>query len=390
VVDDATPWAVEYAGSNPNADRNVADDGGTYVEGERDVKFGKATFDADGCNCWTKTPADEVPADDPNGNRRYFNYVEVTPLRNQGGSGAEDGPVPLLFAKILGMNEKSVRATATAAILPSNGYRVNEGSDDTANVMPFAFKEEYWERYRRAQEYYDDHPGINLNNWNTLQAIKDTNNPVEAYRNEPLFGALDANGNPVQLFYDNYTRTAAPVDGVNAGTVSNGADNVLEVDIYPRNLKHAGEQTSGNFGTVDFGSSGNSTSELDRQIREGLNEDDLSHFDNNEIVLSDEDPLDTGGDTGVSGGIKDALDAVKGECKAIALYTSVSGSGNNTNFRLVKFVGATVVRVKFSGNPKELRIQPCTVVDDNGVPDTTDDGEIDEDDTTFTNLILIR
>ena len=91
------------------------------------------------CNCWGKTPASE--------GAEYYNYVEVTPLRNQAGSTDGDGPAPLFFARIFGFSEKSLRATATAAILPANGFRVNEGSDDTANVMPFAFKEELWDRF---------------------------------------------------------------------------------------------------------------------------------------------------------------------------------------------------------------------------------------------------
>jgi hypothetical protein len=250
--------------------------------------------------------------------------------------------------------------------------------------MPFAFKEEYWERFQRAQEYYDDNPGLNWN-WNSLRNIKDTNGP---YPNEPLFGALDSGGNPVQLFYDGYTRNQS--GEVNAGTVSTGADGILEVNIYPRNLKHAGEPVSGNFGTVDFGTAGNSTAELDRQIREGLNADDLSHYENNEIVLTEEDPLDEGGDTGVSNGIKDALESVIGECKAIALYSQTVGPGNNAVFTLVKFVSATPVLVKLTGNPnqRELRMQPCVLVDDNGVPDTDD--EIGENTTMFTPLILIR
>jgi hypothetical protein len=287
----------------------------------------------------------------------------------------------LYFAQIFGINETSLRATATAAILPANGFRVNEGSDDTANVMPFAYKKDFWDRFERAQEHYDDNPELNLNDPN-LGDIPDPEFP-----DDPLFGGTDPdNGDFVQLFFDDFTRS-------DEGAVSAGADGHLEVDIYPRNLKFNSalpeEDTSGNFGTVDFGDSSNSTSDLSRQIREGLNEDDLSHFDNNEIVLSEDDPLDAEGDTGVSGGIKAALEDVKGECKAIALFTSVEGPGNNAVFELVKFVSATVVKVKFSGSNKELRVQRCRLVDDNAIPDEVDD-EIDQHDTIFTPLILIR
>jgi hypothetical protein len=379
VADDAKPVAAEYAGYNRNAELDS-----TYIDEDRDVEFGKATFDADGCNCWQKTPASE--------GAEYYNYVEVTPLRNQAGSAAGDGPAPLFFARILGFPEKSLQATSTAAILPANGFRVVE-DDDTADVMPFAFKEELWNRFLRAQEYYEDNPSVMGLPNSQLDDILDEDG---AHPTDPLFGAYnETNGIDgyqagadefVPLFSDSFTRTENP-DVANAGTVTAGADGRLEVNIYPRNLK-VGENTSGNFGTVDFGTESNSTTELSRQIREGLNADDLSHYENNEIVLSPDDPLDETGDTGVSAGIKSALDDIKGQCKAIALFTTVNGPGNNAVFGLVKFVSATVVDVKLNGNPKALRVQPCLLIDDSTVPDT--ENEIGDDTTIFTPLTLIR
>jgi Flp pilus assembly protein TadG len=372
VVDAATPVAVEYAGYNRNAELAAS-----FIDGDRDVAFGKATFD-DGCNCWQKTPASE--------GAEYYNYIEIAALRNQAGSTAGDGPAPLFFARIFGINDKSLRATATAAILPADGFQVNEGSNDTANVMPFAFKEELWDRHKRAQEYIEDHPDALSLPPSERDDILDVDGP---YPDEPLLGAYeDKNGNGVydggteyvQLFFDHFTR-------LDTGAVSSAPDGILEVNIYPKNLK-VGEETSGNFGTVDFGASNNSTTELSRQILEGLNADDLSYFENNELVMSAEDPLEAEGDTGISAGLKAALEQVIGQCKAIALFTSVEGPGNNAVYELVEFVSATVVRVNFSGQLKELRVQRCRLVDDNAVADTDD--EIGEDTTIFTPLILIR
>jgi hypothetical protein len=228
VAADAAPIAVEFAGYNRNGNLDA-----TFVDDDRDVLFGKANFDplvrddgSAGCGCYVRTPSDDDP--------EYYNYVEVRTLRNQAGSGDGDGPLPLFFARIFGMDEKTMFATATAAILPANGFRVDEGSDDTADVLPFAFKEELWERFERAQEYYDDNPGVFSQNWNELQNIDDVNGP---YPTEPLFGALEGSGQAVQLFYDGYTRT-------DAAAVTSGADGKLEVNIYPRNLKFGGEPTS--------------------------------------------------------------------------------------------------------------------------------------------------
>jgi hypothetical protein len=366
VVDAATPVAIEFAGYNRNADLDS-----TLVDGDRDIEFGKATFeslDDGGCGCWKKTSASE--------GAEYYNYVAVKVLRNQAGSTAGDGPVPLFFAKIFGINEKSLRASATAAILPANGFRVDEGSDDTADVAPFALKDELWERFRRAQKYYDDNPDLDLSESNPdLESIKDVDGPDP---DAPLFGALNEDNEFVQLSFDDYTRTEA-------GGVSSGADGTLETSIYTGKL-----DSPGNWGTVDFGGTNNSTSDLSRQIRDGLDADDLSYYDNNQIVLSIDDPLDANGDTGEYSPLKAPLEEVRGQCKAIALFRSVVNPGNNANFELVKFVSVTVVHVNLTGTPvdREVRVQRCTLVDDNAVPDVHE--EISPNTTIFTPLILIR
>ena len=66
------------------------------------------------------------------------------------------------------------------------------------------------------------------------------------------------------------------------------------------------------------------------------------------------------------------------------------GQGNNEYFELVRIEGITFVEVDFTGSlaNKTLKLQPCTLVDDNAVADT--DAEIGEDDTIFTPLILIE
>ena len=63
---------------------------------------------------------------------------------------------------------------------------------------------------------------------------------------------------------------------------------------------------SDNIGTVDIGSPNNSTADLVRQIRYGLNDFDMSFFPNREIRF-DKGPITLNGDTGLSAGIKDDL-----------------------------------------------------------------------------------
>ena len=388
VVDSATPVAVEYAGYNRNAELEAS-----FIDGDRDVKYGKATFDpvvrednSAGCGCFIKTPASEDPP--------YYNYIEVTALRNQVGSAAGDGPAPLFFARIFGINEKQLRATATAAILPANGFHVAEGSDDTADVMPFALNGKVWEKFLRGQEYYDAGDGNYAANDPAMladQTILDdatfddvNNNGVQdaGEPNLPLFWGQEASPpyDPIQIMTDSHT--------VTDGTVSSGSDNRLEIRVYPHKGVLTEEAPGGNFGTIDFGGTDNSTQVIKRQILTGLNEDDLSDYEDNQIVLTEEDPLDAEADTGVSGGIESALESVIGQCRAIALFSSVTDeSGNNTMYTLVKFVALTVVEVDLSSGDKRLIMQRCTLVDDNAVVDT---GDIGPNTTIFTPLILIR
>ncbi len=383
VVDDATPVAVEYAGYNPNADLTAS-----FVDGNRDVKFGKATFDED-CDCFQKTPADENP--------EYYNYIEVTALRNQTGSSDGDNPAPLFFARIFGTTEKNLRATATAAILPANGFQVNEGSDDTADILPFALHREVWEKALRAQEYYDSPPDgspYDAHDPNMLadQSILDdvtfddqNGNGVQdaGEPNLPLFWAEEASPpfNPLQIMTDNQT--------VTDGAVSSGSDHYLEVRVYPHKGVLTEEAPGGNFGTIDFGGTDNSTQVIKRQIEEGLNADDLSYYPENTIQLTEEDPLDAEADTGISGGIEESLASIIGDCRAIALFSAVTDeSGNNTIYTLVEFVSLTVVEVELGGSDKRLIMQRCVLVDDNAIPDV--DEEIGPDTTIFTPLILIR
>src|SRR5439155_15057840 len=82
---------------------------------------------------------------------------------------------------------------------------------------------------------------------------------------------------------DDFTRSS-----VN-GSVSSGSDGIPETKLYP--LSNGGQGTDvsglppGNFGTVDIGSSNNSTSDLARQILYGPNAADFAHYPNGTLQL---------------------------------------------------------------------------------------------------------
>ena len=150
-------------------------------------------------------------------------------------------------------------------------------------------------------------------------------------------------------FTDNFTLNADE-------TVSPGPDGIKEVNIYPNG---SATLPPGNRGTVDIGSPNNSTADLVRQIRHGLNAYDMSFFPDSEIRF-DNGPIQLNGDTGISAGIKDDLEAIKGQSRAIPIFTAVSGPGNNATYTVSKFVGVRIVHVNLTGKPasKAVIVQP--------------------------------
>ena len=83
--------------------------------------------------------------------------------------------------------------------------------------------------------------------------------------------------------------------GFNGGLneVVKSPDGILEVNMYPSGSSLL---PPGNRGTVDIGHPGNSANDLVRQIREGINGDDLAWFGGE--IRFDGSPLEFSGDTG--------------------------------------------------------------------------------------------
>ena len=261
-----------------------------------------------------------------------YNMAEVTLVRNQT-NGGSDGPLPLFFAPILGENTADVSATATIAMLAGVGFEIEPGSSATSGVLPFAVDEQTW------------------------------NNMV--YNG---IGSDDFSYNP------------------DTEVVSNGADGDLEVNLYPEGSSLL---PPGNRGTVDFGSASNSTSDIARQILNGLNDSDLAYF-GGELNL-EATPIDVNGDTGISAGFQDELASIIGESRAIPVFSQVTGPGNNAVFTIVRFVGVRIVEVKMTGNPKRVMVQPAPYTDGTvirtSLPNAT---TVPSNDTILATPILIR
>ncbi len=281
-----------------------------YLDTTRDVRFGQRTQTAQGAwiETWGASP---------------YNMVEVTIHRDQPLAGSTatraDQELPLFFAKALGNQSAALIARATAVVAPGNGFYIPPGSGLTCPLLPLAIDE---------------------TTWNNL-----INNGV---------------GND-NYKYNSVSSTVSCHGSISSGTVTSGTDGIKEVSLYPDSN---GSLPSGNRGTVDFGSPNNSTADLSRQIRYGCNENDLSYF-GGRIQIPASGLLAINGDTGLSAGIKDDLAAIIGQPRAIPVFRSVSGPGNNATYQICKFVGIRIMYVKLTGSPsgKQVIVQPAPVFD---------------------------
>jgi len=297
----------------------------SYVDSTRDIRLGRRELNeitGEWDEFWSSPP---------------YNMVEVTLRRNvsqdpddgvPSPSGGGDAPLNLFFGPVIGNQTAGISVSATAALRAGVGFRIDSGSNETTGVLPIT---------------------LDIDTWNDLLA-----------------------GTGV----DDYTYNS------DTGAVTNGSDGVLELDLYPTSDNSL---PPGNRGTVDFGSSNNSTADLSRQIVFGLNANDLSYFGGT-ISASDESPFIVNGDTGISAGIKDELSSIIGQPRVIPLFREVSGPGNNAMYTIVKFVGIRIVSVRLTGKNKYVMIQPASYYDASIVTDP--DVEITEDSLLGPGVLL--
>jgi Flp pilus assembly protein TadG len=233
-----------------------------------------------------------------------YNSVKVRVHRDT----VRNGSLPLLFAPVLGTNTANLSATATATfeVVGVTGFRFPNDATAKSKLLPFALDVETWKK----------------------QVIEGR-------------GPDDWSYNP------------------NTGFVQRGSDNIKEVELFPLGLE------SGNFGTIDIGSANNSTSDIERQILHGPNQADFNHYPGGKFELGPNGVVVTGGDTGISGGMKNSLEAIIGQPRILPLYKSVDGPGNNAEYTIIAFAGIIITDVQLTGNDEDKRIiiQPEWVID---------------------------
>jgi hypothetical protein len=219
-----------------------------------------------------------------------------------------NGPIPLFFAQLFGLGTKNISASAMACAEDAIVGFKNPGTNCTLEILPFT---------------------VQVDSWNNL------------------INGVVTNG-------DEYTYNKT------TGAVLEGPDSIKELNIYPG--AGGAQLPPGNFGTVDIGSSNNSTSDISRQIRYGISASDLAYF-GGELKFDANGKLYLNGDTGLSAAVKDDLTAIIGQPRILPLFSTVSGPGNNATYTIVAWAGVRIVHVKLTGamNSKAVIVQPACV-----------------------------
>jgi hypothetical protein len=124
----------------------------------------------------------------------------------------------------------------------------------------------------------------------------------------------------------------------------------VEVNLFPQ-----GTGSPGNRGTVDIGSSNNSTADIARQIVYGISPADFSAL-GKPLQFDSTGKLTLNGDTGISAGVKDKLNSIKGQPRVIPIFSAVSGNGNNAQYTIVKWQGVRIMNVQLTGSMSQKNV----------------------------------
>lgn len=216
-----------------------------------------------------------------------------------------NGEVPFYFGKIFGKTGQTMKTSATAVMAQSvKGFKLPPTSKTCLPILPFAFDSDTWE-------------------------------------------AMELGMGADKYCYDEATGEVVP-----------GSDGIPEGNLYPQ-----GTGSPGNRGTVDIGGSNNSTADLARQITEGITVDDLNKL-GKPLELGSDGTLTLNGDTGISAGLKDEIASIIGETRVLPVFSTVTGSGNNATYTVVKWVGVRVLDVRLTGSlsSKNVMIQAAPIV----------------------------
>jgi Flp pilus assembly protein TadG len=224
-----------------------------------------------------------------------------------------NGEVPYFFARVFGLEGQVLHTEAVAGIIRDIKGFQTPADGGNLDILPYALDKQTWDSFV-------------------------------------------ANSGTDNYYWNSSTKT-----------VSSGADGLVEVNLFPQ-----GTGSPGNRGTIDIGGCNNSTSDIARQILTGISPGDMAALEatGRSLVFDGCGKLNLNGDTGISAGVKDELASIIGKPRIIPIFESVTGNGNNAEYKIVKWQGIRIMAVKLTGSmsQKHVTIQVAPITSNGIVP----------------------
>lgn len=272
----------------------------------------------------------------------YPNTVQVLARRDASANGA----LPLFFARVLGMSDTTVSASAAATIYTGliASFDANGGGEGPADGGGAG----------SAGEFSANGEGA----WG-----EDYGSAGDGFQCSLLPVAFDVN-----------TWTTFCETGLSP-------DNVLHTDVNeaPQMRIYPSPQTApGNVGLLCLGTWTNSDPAYRNWILNGPGEGDLQSLAaQGSFPVSMDSPRPWKGSPGLKSELRAEFEAIIGQPRLLPLfqpaslipYQAAAGTGSNATYNIVGFVGVMVTEVTGNGGNLNISVQPCDVVDPTAVFD---------------------
>jgi len=238
----------------------------------------------------------------------YPNTIKVTVRRDS----SANGPLELFLATVLGMSQTTMTATAAATATAGNISSFNPGLGLNSLLLPVT---------------------LDVNQWNQFMA------------------------------------TGQSPDG-NTYYGPNGAP---QLQVYP-----SPGNAPGNFGLICPGPPASSAPQFSNWITNGPSPSDLQYLLSNGLAgASWLSPEEWAGGPGLKSYLTSAFQGIIGEPRLLPVfepvstspYQAASGSGSNSYYQVVGFVGVVITSVSGNGSNMNISVQPAAVEDPTAVYD---------------------
>jgi hypothetical protein len=157
-----------------------------------------------------------------------------------------------------------------------------------------------------------------------------------------------------------------------------------------------GNQIPGNWGTLDIGSQSNSASDLVDQINHGLRQQDVDALYGDGTIpnpdyIDSQLSISLNGDTGLSSGLRSAVQSAHGTRKIAPIFSTFTGQGGSVEYQVVKWGVVEVVDSRWNGNNKTyVEIKKAYIYDSDLRPHPDLSNTTDVIDSAFTSPVLVE